>query len=174
MRRPQFTLKSMLWLTALVGAVCAGTQFDRYLAERRADPIETRIWAALEEKTVFDFTEQPLFNVVECLGQLHDINIQLDGKALSDAGIGSDVPITRNVKGVTLRSALKLLLSDLDLTYVVHNGVLMITVKTEAQSTRYSLISLKTTLWLVVMVAAFLGGIQCDRAWRRRADKAKA
>jgi hypothetical protein len=97
-------------------------------------PTETRILAALDEKTELDFTDQPLQDAIDYLQQRHEINIQLDTKALSDAGVGSDTPITRSIKGITLRSALKLLLSDLDLTYVIRNEVLMITSKTEAEN----------------------------------------
>jgi hypothetical protein len=165
MPRPQFSLTTLLWLTVVVAAFCAGTQLDRYLEEYRADPRETSIRAALDEKTELDFADQPLEDVINYLRQRHEIEIQLDGKALADAGIGSDVPITRSVKGITLRSALRLLLSDLDLTYVIQNGVLMIT--TKAQST---LFSLKTALWLMAGAAVLLGAIQCDRAWRRRAS----
>ncbi|MGH7138425.1 MAG: STN domain-containing protein, partial [Pirellulales bacterium] len=95
---------------------------------------ESRILAALDEKTELEFTDQPLEDVIEYLAQAHEINIQLDQKALTDAGVGSDTPVTRNVKGITLRSALKLILSESDLTYIIRNEVLMITSKTEAES----------------------------------------
>ena len=94
---------------------------------------EAKILAALDEKTDLDFAEQPLSDVVDYLKQRHSIEIQLDKKALTDSGIGSEVPITRALKGITLRSALKLLLGELDLTYVVRNEVLMITSKSEAE-----------------------------------------
>jgi hypothetical protein len=96
-------------------------------------PSETKILAALDEKTELDFAEQPLTEVMDYLKQRHGIEIQLDVKALSDAGVGSDVPITRSIKGITLRSALKLLLGELDLTYVIRNEVLMITSQDEAE-----------------------------------------
>lgn len=160
---------------AVVAAFCGGTQFDRYLAEHRdADPSELMIWAALDEKTDLDFSDQPLVDVVEYLKQRHGIEIQLDHKALTDAGVATDTPVTRNIKGITLRSALGLLLSELDLSHVVHNGALMITSTSKARSTRYPWLNMTTTLWLAVVIAAFLGGIQCNRAWRRRSDKAKA
>ncbi|HET6879421.1 MAG TPA: VWA domain-containing protein [Pirellulales bacterium] len=97
-------------------------------------PTEEAILAALDEKTELDFAEQPLSDVIDYLKQRHDIEIQLDQKALTDAGVGSDTPITRSIKGITLRSALKLILSELDLTYLIRNEVLMITSKTEAES----------------------------------------
>ncbi|HET6884120.1 MAG TPA: VWA domain-containing protein, partial [Pirellulales bacterium] len=97
-------------------------------------PNEAKILAALDEKTELDFAEQPLTDVIDYLKQRHDIEIQLDQKALTDAGVGTDTPISRSIKGITLRSALKLLLSELDLTYIIRNEVLMITSKTEAES----------------------------------------
>jgi hypothetical protein len=47
-------------------------------------------------------------------------------------GIGPDVPVTRNLSGVSLRSALRLMLKDLELTYVIRDEVLLITTPEEA------------------------------------------
>lgn len=88
----------------------------------------------LEEPTALDFAEQPLADVIEFLKQKHDIEIQLDNKALTDAGVGNDTPITRTLSGLTLKTVLKLILDELDLTYVVRNEVLVVTSKTEAES----------------------------------------
>lgn len=164
MPRPQFSLKTLLWLTVVVAAFCAGTQLDHYLDEHRADPVETGIRAALDETTDFDFADTPLTDVIEYFKTRHGIEIQLDRKALADAGIADNTPITRSIRGITLRSGLKLLLSEVDLTFVVQNGVLMVTTTT-AQSTSFSL---KALLWLTVAVALFLGGIQFGRKWRHR------
>jgi hypothetical protein len=170
MRHPQFSLKSLLWLTVVVAAFCAGTQLDHYIEEHRADPREASIRAALDEQADVAFTEKPFSDVIDYLKQRHAIEIQLDNKALGDAGILGNMPITRSIKGVTLRSALNLLLADLDMTYVVHDGVLLITSKAEAQKARSFMVSLKTAMWFTVAVAGLLGAILCDRAWRRRAD----
>lgn len=97
-------------------------------------PNEKKIMEELDENTDIDFSEQALSDVVDYLSQRHGIEIQLDRKALSDAGVGSDIPITRTIKGIKLRSALKLLLGEHELTYVIHNEVLMITSKTEAEN----------------------------------------
>jgi hypothetical protein len=171
MPRPQFTIKSMLWLVAVVAAFCAGTQLNTYLEEHRADPRETKIRAALDDTTDLDFAYVALSDVVDYLKQRHDIEIQLDAKALVDAGVSTDIPITLSIKDISLRSALKLLLSEAELTYVVHNGVLMITSRTEAENMSYHFLTLETTLWLLVVLAAFLVGIQCERTWRHRKDK---
>jgi hypothetical protein len=98
------------------------------------NPSEAKIIAALDDKTELEFVDQPLSDVVEYLRERHEIEIQLDNKALADAGLGSDTPVTRNIKGITLRSALRLMLGEMDLTYVIRNEVLMITSKTEAEN----------------------------------------
>lgn len=167
MPRAQFSLKTLLWLTAVVAAFLAGAPLDRYLAERHTDPSEYKIWAALDEPTELNFVEKPLSDLVDYFKALHDIEIQLDAKALEDIGVSTDTPITRSIKGVTLRSALNLLLSEFDLTHLVRNGVLMITSKREAENlsiTTYPLLDLKTIPWLLVVAAAFLGGIQLGRS----------
>jgi hypothetical protein len=88
---------------------------------------EQKINAALAQPTQLEFIETPLRDVVDFLENHHQINIELYAPALDAVGIGSDTPITRNLKGVPLRSALTLMLRDLDLTYVVRDDVLLIT-----------------------------------------------
>ena len=88
---------------------------------------EQRILEELDTDTRLEFIETPLNQVVEFLKDLHNIKIELDRKALDDVGIGTDVPITRNLKGICLRSALHLMLRDLELTYVISDEVLLIT-----------------------------------------------
>ena len=98
------------------------------------NPNEAKIIAALDDKTELEFVDQPLSDVIDYLKERHAIEIQLDTKALTDAGLGSDTPVTRNIRGITLRSALRLMLSEMDLTYVIRDEVLMITSKTEAEN----------------------------------------
>src|SRR6186997_763774 len=146
----RFTIRDLLWLTVVVAAFCTGTQLDRYWEQHRADPREASIREALDQVTDFEFTEKPFYGVFDDLKQRHGIEIQLDSRALDDASIPRDTPVTRSIKGVTLRSALNLLLDDLDLTYVVKNGVLMITTTTEAQKLQSTPFSLHTAMWLSV------------------------
>ncbi|HVA47203.1 MAG TPA: hypothetical protein VNH11_12615 [Pirellulales bacterium] len=104
------------------------------MAEPEPGAREARIQKELGQLTEIDFAEQPLSDVIEYLKQRHGIDIQLDSKALTDAGVNSDTPITRRIKGITLRALLRLTLDELDLTYVIRNEVLMITSKTEAEN----------------------------------------
>lgn len=98
---------------------------------------EQRILEALDDDTRLEFIETPLEQVVEFLKEMHDINIELDTIALDDVGIGRDVPITRNIKGLSLRSALRLMLMELDLTYEIRNEVLLITTPEAAVAHAY-------------------------------------
>jgi hypothetical protein len=97
------------------------------LDKKSRGPAEERILAELDAQTVLEFIDVPLIDVVDSLKDMHGIEILLDRKALDEVGIPSDCPITRELKGVSLRSALRLILRDLDLTFVVVDEVLLIT-----------------------------------------------
>ena len=94
-----------------------------------------KIEAALKEPTQLEFVKTPLTDVVDFLKEHHKIEIQLDKNALSDVGIGTDTPITKNLSGVSLKSALRLMLRELGLTYFVKDDVLLITTPEQAEST---------------------------------------
>ena len=79
------------------------------------------------------FAERPLKDVIASLGKRHKINIALDKTHLDDAGIPDDVQMTREMAGISLHSALRLLLADLGLTYVCRGEVLYVTTLEEAQ-----------------------------------------
>jgi tetratricopeptide (TPR) repeat protein len=95
---------------------------------------EQKIFAALEDDTRLEFIETPLNSVIDFLKDQHDINIEIDTRRLEEVGVGSDTPITRNLRGISLRSALRLILGELDLTYVVRDEVLLITTQEEAEA----------------------------------------
>ncbi|MCS7238877.1 MAG: VWA domain-containing protein [Thermoguttaceae bacterium] len=94
---------------------------------------ERRINEELRRPTEMQFIDTPLSDAISVLKDRHQIEIQLDQKALRDAGIATDTPVTLDVKGISLRSALKLLLRPLDLSYVIQDEVLMITTPEEAE-----------------------------------------
>ncbi|MCH7729430.1 MAG: hypothetical protein IH991_23580, partial [Planctomycetes bacterium] len=95
---------------------------------------EAKILNALEDETSMAFNKTPLSEAIEFLKDYHKIEIHLDAKALEDAGIESDTPVTRNIKGITLRSALKLMLRDLDLTFIIKDEILQITTPEVAEN----------------------------------------
>ena len=107
-------------------------------AANASEKCEAKIRAALEQPTTMDFADIPLLDAINFLRDQHGIEIQLDTKALEEAGVGSDTPVTRSLKGISLRSALHLLLASFDLTYMVRDEVLLITTE-QAASRRIEL-----------------------------------
>ena len=97
-------------------------------------PAVEAIHKALEKKLSFEFVEKPLADVAAEIGKRAGINVLLDRKALDDVGIGSDTPITKQASDVSLRQFLRLVLRELDLTYVIRDEVLLITTPEEAES----------------------------------------
>ncbi|MHB1037911.1 MAG: vWA domain-containing protein [Pirellulales bacterium] len=95
-------------------------------------PNERKILEALDKDTDLEFEQTPLGDAVTELATQHGINIQLDTKALTDAGAGTDTPVTLYLKGISLRSALRLMLKSMDLTYTIQDEVLLITTPEEA------------------------------------------
>ena len=89
---------------------------------------EERINAALTgplKDTGLDYTETPLEQVVNSLQDEYGIPIQLDTPALQDAGLNPQEPITVNLHNIALRSALRLMLKQHQLTYIISNEVLI-------------------------------------------------
>ncbi|HEV3024091.1 MAG TPA: hypothetical protein VGX76_16560, partial [Pirellulales bacterium] len=131
----RFLVRLVLGAGFCISSVAATPAVGQETAARPLPSAGQReILAALDQPTEFDFREQPLSDVIDYFKQKHGIEILLDTKALGRAGVGTDTPITQTLKNLTLRSALRVLLMQLDSTYVVGDGYLMITSKTEAES----------------------------------------
>ncbi len=122
--------------TSLGGAIgrAAEPKQERRKADRASPArpigkkaIESAIRNALAAPTTIEFTKEPLQNLVAYLKDYHKIEIQLDTKSLEQVGVAPDDKITANVKGVSLRSALDLVLRPLGLTFTIHDEVLFIT-----------------------------------------------
>ena len=94
---------------------------------------EERIFKALQEPTTIEVAEMPLKDVISYLQETHNIPIVLMTKKLEEAGIQPDVPVTKTLRGITLRSALRLILKELELTYIVRDEVLQITTPEDAE-----------------------------------------
>ena len=100
---------------------------------------ERRITAALDDQTTINFADTPLTDVVDFLSRTHEIPIILDVVAIEEAGLLVDEPVNLTLAGVTLQSALKIMLSEFELTYVIEDEVMKVTtveVANEKLSTR--------------------------------------
>ncbi|MFT5094981.1 MAG: hypothetical protein ACI93T_003825, partial [Porticoccaceae bacterium] len=105
----------------------------------KATTAERRITAALDDQTTINFADTPLTDVVDYLSRTHEIPIILDTVAIEEAGLLVDEPVNLVLAGITLQSALKIMLSEFELTYVIEDEVMKITtieVANEKLSTR--------------------------------------
>ncbi len=120
---------------------------------------EEEIIKQLDEPTRMDFEETPLDEVVDYLKEYHGIEIQLDTKALDEVGIGSDTPVTSRVRGISLRSGLRLMLKAIDptLTYAIQNEVLMLTTREAAEENLVTRVYPVADLVLPITLSGFAG-----------------
>ena len=100
------------------------------------NPTEQRILTTIsEQRTSVDVADQPLSEWATYLSDKYHIPIMFDTAALRDATIDpSTTPVGIVVKDISLRSALKLVLGEHNLTYVVKDEVLMITTTDKANA----------------------------------------
>jgi hypothetical protein len=94
-----------------------------------------RIDAALAKVADADstnFIETPLRDVVAQFRGWLQVPVVLDHKGLEDAGLDLDTPVTFTGQGTTARAALRQLLADLDLTWMVQGESLVVTTKEKA------------------------------------------
>ncbi len=124
-------------LPAIVEAQAAAPeQFCRCVHEDTSAPSVVRIHNALRsplKESGIDFNEQALQEVVGFLQEEYGLPIKLDTAALDDNGIQADEPITVNIRNISLRAALRLMLKEKGLTYIIQDEVLMITTPDEAE-----------------------------------------
>jgi type II secretory pathway component GspD/PulD (secretin) len=90
--------------------------------------------AKLEQISKVDFTEVPLKDVLEFLGDQYKVQFYIDKKALSDASVSLDTPITFRLSRVPGEMILRLVLKELNLTYCLEHGVIMVSTEEEANN----------------------------------------
>ena len=101
----------------------------------RLSPNEQRILTALGEPTEVAFNDNPLEEALNYLKDLHGISVWIDKEAMSADGIATDTQVNLNLSGISLRSALRLLLEPLALTYVIEAEVMKVTTQKAADKT---------------------------------------
>ncbi|MBW3538655.1 MAG: hypothetical protein KY476_00145 [Planctomycetes bacterium] len=96
-------------------------------ADARQQDENHRIFEALEQPVSFEASRQPFRQIVSGLVEMVDINCVIDDRALNDAGLTPDTPMSFKVNGLRFGKALDQLLAPLNLTYDVEHEVLKIT-----------------------------------------------
>src|SRR5262249_27488369 len=103
----------------IVGATLAGKKIEFLLAD----------------KIDLNFTDTSLNDVISQIGKQKNLAIQIDQEALKSAGIDpATTRVSRNLSGISLQSALRLLLQEFNLTTIIRDEVLQVTTKDKANS----------------------------------------
>lgn len=95
---------------------------------------DRRVREALRRPVTLDLKETPLGMAMRQLEASQHLVIDPDLRALNAVGIGTDAPVTLRVQQMPLASALRLMLDQLDLTYIVRDGVLLVTTPEEYEN----------------------------------------
>ncbi|MBN2291663.1 MAG: hypothetical protein JXM70_04515 [Pirellulales bacterium] len=90
---------------------------------------EETIRRSLQKKIGLNFKEAPLFEVVDHLKELLQIEIQLDKRSLMDEGLNIKTPISFQISSIPAATAMDLMLRELDLTYIVKDDFLLVLTK---------------------------------------------
>lgn len=110
--------------------------YRQFADSKQRSASERRIEVALVRQVGdLDFLETPLAEIVEFLRSEFDIQMMIDERALDELAISPDDPVSINVRGISLESALCLMLRSLELTHIVKDEVLLITTADEAEAT---------------------------------------
>ncbi|EMI52951.1 type II and III secretion system protein [Rhodopirellula sallentina] len=89
---------------------------------------EQEIQRKLETDVELKYRNSPLGEVLDDLAAVTGVPIVIDQRALAAIRISRDTPVSKSINSrLPLKSALNILLEDLDLTYVLDNDVLNVT-----------------------------------------------
>ncbi len=126
------------FLCSIVGVI-AGASAQEFRVLEGGKPLsksekEAEIRVALQKPIQLDANEMPLSQVAENIESALHINVELDVRALDVVGISPDTPITRKIQNISLKSALRIVLSELELTYRIDDESLIITTFEEADA----------------------------------------
>lgn len=120
---------SMVFRDAKEWTDMSGDRRSRLEKQRqRYSKEELEIQKSLGNKVDVKFNERPLAEVMDMLSQLSGVPIVLDSVGMAGEGVTTDTPVTLQIsQPITLKSALRLVLEPLRLSYVIENEVLRVT-----------------------------------------------
>ncbi len=96
--------------------------------------MERHIRSELDQPTTIDFVEMPLKDVMLYLTDRHDIPLIVLADKLREASVSVNTPITKKLSDISLRSALNLILKDLELTFALRDQAVVITTPEDAEA----------------------------------------
>ncbi len=81
----------------------------------------------LDQVVSFSFVEVPLLEAIREISEANNLPLVIDNRALEEIGLSAREPVSLSLKNVSLRSFMRLMLRDLDLTYQIKDEVMRIT-----------------------------------------------
>jgi general secretion pathway protein D len=95
---------------------------------------ETSLEERLEGKGNFQAEDASLKDFAAALGTALDVPVVLAAKKLEEAAISIETPMYYRLRNVRVQTALRLILTELGLTYVIDDNVLLLTTSEDASS----------------------------------------
>ena len=123
---PEVQLNGIKYANSFKDLTRERLRMNRMLTPKK-DPKVLEIESKLSAPVTLNMDKQPLSEAITFLRNYTGLNIELDPKALSDENVTTAAPVDIHVTGIRLKSALKLILRPLGLTYEVRDEVLLIT-----------------------------------------------
>ena len=97
----------------------------------QADKANQETREKLNKSIDANFVEIPLNEFLKEMEKLTDVQFYLDAKSIDAVGITCDVPITFTLKKVPAELVLRLVFKNIDLSFYVDNGVVIVATKEE-------------------------------------------
>jgi len=98
-------------------------------------PKERQILSSLAKTMNVDYKNNGFIDVIEDLSTRLGQPIMLDKNALADAQVTSDTQVSLQIKGISGRTALRKILGDVGLSYVIKDGVIQVVTEKTARET---------------------------------------
>jgi hypothetical protein len=125
---------------------------------KKREGSEAKIFKELTEPTDLEIIEgTTLEQLMQMIYQKHGIQVEMDAAKIEEAGKAQET-FNRRMSGISLRSALRLLLGPKDLGFVVKNEVLWITTKEDINATLTTKVYPVADLVLPIKELGFTGG----------------
>ncbi len=90
-------------------------------------PAEARLDRALGLEVSLEANESPLADVLARLSEQVGVPLEASAKKLEEANVTLDTPVTCSIRRLPLRAALKTILRELGLNYVMHDEIILVT-----------------------------------------------
>ncbi len=102
---------------------------DAWREYERVEAADAKLRAALAQQRGFNWDEATLGDVAKELAEILEAPVRLDLRALNDAGLDADTPLTATISPMPIRKGIHQALALIDIASYVDEGTLVITTK---------------------------------------------